>query len=482
MNLFKLSWRNIIHRPLSSGLSVLLLASGIAIILTTLLTTSQLEDKFKENVKDVDFVVGANGSRLQLMLCNIFQVDNPTGNIQYSEYKSIDNYPLVEQAIPISMGDNYQTYRIVGTTEEYIELFNGEIIEGKLWDEPLQAVIGSGIASKLNLSIGSKFYGGHGLGQSTHIHKDLSYEVVGILGQNGTVLDNLLLVDIQTAWIVHAGEEHEAKGSTEVRPLKEGEKVMTIEEFMYQDSIDNIETPQGEELELTEIKPKVDSAALKKLLARQKLIAQAKAGKKEPAIIYDSKYDSILSTIPDEDRQVTGVLVAVLKGSAKSKLSVSNHLNKMKSVMMADVSIELVKLEELMSPATGVMELLAIVIMIIAAVSMFIAMFNSLKDRQYEVALMRIMGGSSRTVFATIIIEGIYLSVLGFLLGWLLSHFGMQIFAGHLSEAYHFDFKGWIFLDTEIYLFIGALCIGIVSALYPAYKAYSIDLSKTLSK
>ena len=119
MNLLKLSWKNIIHRPLASGLSILLLTAGISIILVTVLTTRQLDDKFKANVQDIDFVVGAKGSRLQLLLCNIFQVDNPTGNIRYAKANGIKMNPMVDMAIPLSIGDNYQTYRIVGTTPRF---------------------------------------------------------------------------------------------------------------------------------------------------------------------------------------------------------------------------------------------------------------------------------------------------------------------------------------------------------------------------
>ena len=119
--LFKLSWRNIITKPLSSGLSVLLLASGIVIILITLLTFNQIEEKFRNNAAEIDLVVGAKGSRLQLVLCNIYQVDQPTGNIDYARTGFIRNHPFVKMTIPLSLGDNYKTYRIVGTTHEYIE-------------------------------------------------------------------------------------------------------------------------------------------------------------------------------------------------------------------------------------------------------------------------------------------------------------------------------------------------------------------------
>lgn len=456
MNLFRLSWRNIIHRPLASGLAVLLLAAGVSIILITLLTTSQLDEKFKNNVKDIDFVVGAKGSRLQLILCNIFQIDNPTGNISYAKANAIKMHPFVVRAIPLSIGDNYQTYRIVGTTSEYIDLYNGTMAEGRIWEEPMEAVIGSGIADKFHLEIGDKFAGGHGLGESTHIHDDMMYTVVGVLDPCNTVMDNLLLTSLESVWVVHAGEAHQAKGSLEIKTLDDldstaKDSLMTLEEFKAQDTM------------------KVDDEVVEDIHDH----AHEDHGK--------INYDSLLALLPPLEREITGMLIQVEEGG-KPKLSVQGTINTYEGMMAADVAIEMQQLKEIMSPATGVMEMLAYVIMIIAAISMFVAMFNSLKDRQYEIALMRVMGSTSVKVFISILLEGLYLAILGFGLGWLLSHLGMQVFSDYLTEEYHYDFSGWIFLSEELYIFMGALVIGLVSAIYPAFKAYSTDISETLSK
>lgn len=462
MNLFRLSWRNIIHRPLASGLAVLLLAAGVSIILITLLTTSQLDEKFKNNVKDVDFVVGAKGSRLQLILCNIFQVDNPTGNIKYAKANAIKMHPFVERAIPLSIGDNYQTYRIVGTTEEYIDLYNGEIAEGRIWEEPMESVIGSGIANKFHLHIGDKFAGGHGLGESTHVHDDMMYEVVGILAPSNTVMDNLLLTSLESVWVVHAGESHQAKGSLEIKTIDDldstgKEELMTLEEFKAQN----------------------DSAEV----VDEEVIVEEAVEEHDHDHEHHGKvnYDSLIALINPLDREITGMLIQVKEGG-KAKLSVQGTINTYEGMMAADVAIEMQQLKEIMSPATGVMEMLAYVIMIIAAVSMFVAMFNSLKDRQYEIALMRVLGSSAGKVFLSILLEGLYLAILGFGLGWLLSHLGMQVFSGYLTEEYHYDFSGWVFLTEELYILIGALVIGVIAAIYPAFKAYSTDISETLSK
>ena len=157
--LLKLAWRNIIYRPFSSGLSIVLLASSIMIIVLALLTMQQLEDKFDENANKVDLVVGAKGSRLQLVLCNIFHIDNPTGNINLEDIDFLSKHPFVKSAVPISLGDNYKSYRIVGTQESFISnLYSSKLAVGKLFKKSQEVVLGANVAKTLKLKIGDSFY------------------------------------------------------------------------------------------------------------------------------------------------------------------------------------------------------------------------------------------------------------------------------------------------------------------------------------
>jgi putative ABC transport system permease protein len=150
-------------------------------------------------------------------------------------------------------------------------------------------------------------------------------------------------------------------------------------------------------------------------------------------------------------------------------------------MMAAEPAIEIRQLFELIEPAISIISLMAMVIVVIAAASMFIAMLNSLKDRQYEIAIMRTMGASTTKVFTMILLEGFLLAILGYLLGIVISHLGMELFSDYLAETYHYDFTGWIWLKEEWFILVGAIVIGIVSALYPAIKAYRTDISKILS-
>jgi len=111
----------------------------------------------------------------------------------------------------------------------------------------------------------------------------------------------------------------------------------------------------------------------------------------------------------------------------------------------------------------------------------FISLFSSLKDRKYELALMRVMGSSPSKLFYLIILEGLILAVLGFLIGIFLSHVGMSVLSRYLEDAYRYAFSGWDFLREEWYLLAGALLIGFLAAIIPAIQASRTEISRTLS-
>ena len=89
MNIFKLSIKNLFYRPLSSLLSLLLLALGVSMISLLVLINSVVQDQMNNNLKGIDMVVGAKGSPLQLILSSVYHVDSPTGNIPLKEAKAI---------------------------------------------------------------------------------------------------------------------------------------------------------------------------------------------------------------------------------------------------------------------------------------------------------------------------------------------------------------------------------------------------------
>ncbi|MEM7509690.1 MAG: ABC transporter permease, partial [Bacteroidota bacterium] len=138
MNLFSLSWKNLVAKPLSTALSLILLMLGVSIISLLLLLDKQLQNTFDKNVRGIDMVVGAKGSPLQIILASVYHIDSPTGNIPLKEAEMLIKNPLVEKAIPMAYGDSYESYRILGTDSSYVNHYGGEIAEGRLWKEDFE--------------------------------------------------------------------------------------------------------------------------------------------------------------------------------------------------------------------------------------------------------------------------------------------------------------------------------------------------------
>ena len=411
--LLKLAWNNIVKRPFSSGLSVLLLASSIMIIILAFLTMQQLESKFNENANKIDLVVGAKGSRLQLVLCNVFHVDNPTGNIRMKDVTFLTKHPFVKNAIPISLGDNYKSYRIVGTNQNFLQkLYEAPLKQGKLFEKPYEVVLGFNAANKMDLKLGDSFYGSHGIDASIHEHQDAKYLVVGLLDYSGEVIDNLILTSLESVWQVHS-EDHQ-KGSFDLNYEKK----------------------------------------------------------------HDHHHHKI--TLVEEDKEITALLVNY--NSQRAKFSIPGIVNNKEQLMAAEPAIEIQRLLDLVQPAVKVVTVLAWFIFGLAFFSMLITMINSLKNRKYEIAMMRASGATSKLVLISILTEGFLIAFIGGLLGFFMGHIFLEIMGQYLTNHYHYQFSGLVFNYFELWLLVGTIATGIISAFMPAIAAYNMDISSTLKK
>ena len=203
MKTLSLAWTYLWSRPLSAALNLLLLSLGLASITFLLLVSEQLSKAFERDLQGIDVVVGAKGSPMQLILSGVFHIDVPPGNVPLKAVQDLQKHPMVAQVIPISLGDSLHSFRIVGTSTDYITHYQARLAQGQLWTQPMQVVLGATAARKLGMAIGQTFVGTHGLGQGGHAHGDSTYTVVGILAPSGSVLDRLILTDTASVWKVH---------------------------------------------------------------------------------------------------------------------------------------------------------------------------------------------------------------------------------------------------------------------------------------
>ena len=181
----------------------------------------------------------------------------------------------------------------------------------------------------------------------------------------------------------------------------------------------------------------------------------------------------------EDDREITSMLLKWR--SPMAMMALPRMVNQETSMQAALPAIEVNRLFQLFAVGINTIRLIAIAIMIISAISVFVSLYNSLKDRKYEMALMRSMGASRGQLLWMVLLEGIILSVLGFVLGIGLSRLGIWVLSRAFVEDYHFQLSVGMFLQEELWLFIVTLLIGILAAIIPGIQAFNINISDTLA-
>lgn len=227
MKTLALAWTYLWSRPLAAALNLLLLSLGLASITFLILVSNQLDKAFERDLQGIDLVVGAKGSPMQLILSGVFHIDAPTGNVPLKAVLELEKHPLVAQVIPLSLGDSFQGFRIVGSSHDYIAHYRAQLAQGKLWTQPMQVVLGAVSARKLGMTVGQTFVGSHGLAAGGHAHGENFYTVVGVLATSGSVLDRLILTDSASVWQVH--EVHgKAEEETKEHLLEQREVTLAL--------------------------------------------------------------------------------------------------------------------------------------------------------------------------------------------------------------------------------------------------------------
>jgi putative ABC transport system permease protein len=418
----RLAWKNIWFKPLNTILSIILLTASVAIISLLILLQEQFEKQFSSNIDGVDVVLGAQGSPLQLILSSVYQVDAPTGNISYSEAKTWMKHPFVKSAIPLAFGDNYRGFKIVGTTPSYLDKFGATVSQGKIFQSDFEVVVGAEIAKKLNIKVGDKFFGSHGDAAEGEVHEEFAYKVSGIASPTGKVIDNLILCNIPSVWAMHENHEH-----ADENPEHGEEGHIHFE---------------GDE--------------------------------------HEHHNHEAASPVSEEGKEITAVLI---KFRNKMGFVTWPRLVAQNTKMQAaSPAIEINRLFSLFGIGLQALQYLAYGIMLISGISIFIALYTTLKERKYEFALLRVGGASRLQLLSLVLFESILLCFVGFIFGTIVGRIALFLISSSTDEEYKMTFDPFAFVwEKEGILFIVTIFVGILAAGIPAIKAYRLNISKTLA-
>lgn len=427
MSIIRLAFKNIADNFMSSVLSILVLAFGVSIASILFKVNSELDEQFGNNLGSVDMVVGAKGSPLQLILSSVYHIDNPTGNILFEEIAKLRRNPFVKSAIPVSVGDSYGGFRIVGTEPGLLNTFNGSLDKGRLWTKPLEVVIGTVVSERLGIVLGDQFKGVHGLSESEHVHES-SYTVVGVLKKSNSVIDKLILTPTESVWVVHG---HSSEHHDEIEHIhSDGEN------NDYDDDEHNHDHNHDHDLE-----PKIE----------------------------------VIQEV--ENLMVTSILVKFK--NPIGLLSVPRKINESTNLQAAVPTFEIKRLMDLVGVGADTLGFLATIIIVLSAFGILFSMNQAMRKRKYELALIRVHGGTSLQLMNLVLLEGVGISLIGAFIGILLSRMFISCSSVFYSSEL-LDSMDLTLITEELYLFIAIFIIGFIASIFPALKVVRTDISKTL--
>jgi putative ABC transport system permease protein len=413
------------RRPLSTLLVVLLAALGTAVVVLTLAVAREVAQRLERDAAGIDLVVGAKGSPLQLVLAGVFHVDVPPGNIPLAAVAELRAHPMVASAIPLALGDSVQGFRIVGTEPALLDHYGARLADGRAWDAPMEAVLGSEVARATGLRVGGEFAGAHGLSEGGGEHADARYRVVGILAPTGRPIDRMALTPVESVWTVHDAHHPPAV-------------------------LDNAGASGGR-------------------------------GDKDHDHDHDHDHEQGQAAVEASQppREVTLLLVRYATPLAATSLP--RAINSGTNYVAASPAYETARLLTVFGVGLDLLRGFALLLVAASALMLFVALAQALDERRYDLAILRALGAHRAQVAWVLVAESVALALAGAALGWVLAQLVISVAGTWLPAAGPTAEAAWALRAEDAWVAAGALAVGILAALWPGWQAYRLDVSATLA-
>jgi putative ABC transport system permease protein len=373
----------------------------------------------------------------------------------------------VANAVPTVVGDTYQgKYRIVGT---YPSMFGYdvdgqplpadrimnyrpgrhlEMDQGRVFaPNKFQAVVGSDIPRLTGLSIGSIFQATHGIplpSEKPDIHAE-KWTVVGILAPTHTAIDRVLYIPLNSFYTI---AEH-GVGLIAQEKLREGQLPDTA--------------AKPEEADEDTVPP-VDGDGIQHFKNYD----------------YNTRDGTLKITLPPSVWALSAILVQSRGGVTGEALRYDlNNGTDVMAVNPASVMREF--FDTFLKPTRQLLLGICSLVTVVAAVGILVSIYNSVSARLKEIAILRALGATRKTVLSLICLEAAVIAAIGSVLGVAVGHginaLGAWYMMHRYGEVLQYDYREVVFEAAYVACVIAA---AVVAGLVPAMKAYRTPVATYL--
>ena len=208
--LFPLAWKSFRNRWATVSLTVFAIACSVTLLLGVEKIRTGAKQSFTDTISGTDLIVGARSGSIQLLLYSIFHVGNATTNVSWDTYQKFAAMEPVAWTVPLSLGDSYAGFRVLGTNQDYFKHYKYgnkrqlEFSDGRGFGDHFDTVLGADVARELGHNVGDKIVIVHGLREIGHAaHEDEPFTVAGILAKTGTPIDRTVHISLAGLEKIH---------------------------------------------------------------------------------------------------------------------------------------------------------------------------------------------------------------------------------------------------------------------------------------
>jgi putative ABC transport system permease protein len=457
MNLLQLVFKQMRQRALSSWLTTLSVLLGVALWVAIAILNREGDKLFGQRDYGYDLLIGAKGSPLQLVMNTVYNIDKSPGNIPYDLYEKMlgREAPLnqyVRLAVPFAVGDTFKGHRIIATSTKMFGITEDgrpmtqpfryrygktfSLQSGRVFHpQKLEAVIGSDVAGRTGLKIGDHFHATHGGTEGTahpDEHVDVEWEVVGILAPTHTAADKALYIPLITFYCIEAHEQ----ALDMMAKVKSGQSA--AEAASPHHDHDHEEPPF----------------------------------KKNP--------DGMIEiTTPKSEWKISGIYANGRSFAGGQQLAFElNNGDIAQAVIPADVMRQF--FDTFLAPFGSVLQVVSILVLVVASVSILVSIYNSISARLKEIAILRALGATQGKILSMICTEAAVIGLLGAVLGLALGH-GIAAAGSIYTQRVMGESLNWTTVSAIEWAYAGCVVIlAAVAGLVPALKAYSAPVATNL--
>ena len=459
-----LAFQSLLNRWFSCLLIILTLSASISLFFTVTRIQESVKNGFQNTVSGVDSIVAARGGNLQILLNSVFLIGEPPNKIKWKTFKDIEKMEGINYLVPISLGDSHKGYRVIGTTNDYFKNikfgnkkdieFSANINNDLAFSDVFDVVIGSTIAKKLQYSIGSEIEVTHGFGESGVAHS----------------FDSLNEGDDDHA------EHHD--DHAEHHDDHEGDDDHAEHHDDHEGDNDHHDHGNVGFKVTGILKPTgtpIDSGVYISVLAYE-AIHKGWIGNQK---VMDITEEHITKEL--EPKTISAIFLSLNNRTRifQFQRDILNYKEEALSSVMPGLTLS--RLWSLTSNVDMAFKIITGFIIFIALLGMIAMTIAGLSSRRREMAILRSVGASPRTIVSLMLIESLIISIISIFIGYLLMVLIFYYGQGYVENNYGIYIEGFSLKDYDIKIIIAIVLSSLLATIIPAVRVYRNTLRDGLS-